>query len=51
MVGPKVAARQVSADRINAQIIRVVLLATANVARLKPRRSRSWLTHVLEGVS
>lgn len=31
--------------RSTAQMIRAFLLATATVARLNPRRSRSWLTH------
>ena len=38
-------ARYGSPVRSTAQIIRAFLLATATVARLKPRRSRSWLTH------
>jgi hypothetical protein len=38
-------ARYGSPVRSTAQIVRAFLLATATVARLKPRRSRSWLTH------
>ena len=43
--GLQKAARYASPVRSTAQMIRVFLLATATVARLKPRRSRSWLTH------
>ena len=45
LAGLQKVARYGSPVRSTAQIIRAFLLATATVARLKPRRSRSWLTH------
>jgi hypothetical protein len=43
--GLQKAARYGSPVRSTAQMMRAFLLATATVARLNPRGSRSWLTH------